>query len=107
MTHLRRPGPFMALITLLCLAAMGFAACGDDDDGGSGGSDESYVASICSASLKAKNAIDKATTGLKSDAKDEDVVKAFTGPLDDYVKAIKAAKPPSDVKSYHDSVVKA
>jgi hypothetical protein len=34
-----------------------------------------------------------------------DISKAFSGPFEDYAKAISKAKPPKDLKEYHDNIV--
>jgi len=88
-----------------------FAACGDDDSGGSSGgtgSDETYVAQICAASLKFNKALDAATKDMKPTdlASADAIAKIFAGPFDEYLKALAKANPPKDVKPYHDEVVK-
>lgn len=80
-----------------------FTACGGDSSSGGTGTDEAYVSSVCKAMLKfsdSLNAMDP--TKLKSE---DDAIKAITGPFDQLLKDLKAAKPPKDVKSYHDEVV--
>ena len=58
------------------------------------------MAAICKASLKGKDSTDKIDPTAK------DAQKAFADSIDTYAKAIKAANPPADIKSYNDSVVK-
>ena len=89
-----------------------FAACGGDDSGGSSGgtgSDETYVAQICAASLKFNNALEAATKNMKPEdlSSADAVAKILAGPFDDYLKALAKATPPKDVKPYHDGVIKA
>jgi hypothetical protein len=99
----------LALIIPVALLLL-FAACGDDSGGstsGGTGSDETYVAQVCAASLKFSKALDAAMAKLSpSDLAGDALTKALTGPLDDYVKDLAKATPPKDVKPYHDEIVK-
>jgi hypothetical protein len=93
------------------IAALGLfaAACGDDDSGGSSGggngSDASYVSAVCKAQLKLEDAFSTSDPSKVTDAKS--AIEMYTKPLDQYVKDMKAANPPKDVKTYHDQLVKA
>lgn len=85
-----------------------FAACGGDDSGGSSsgtGTDDTYVAQICSATIKFSDAIKKVNPADVQSA--DAAAKAITAPLNDYVTSISQANPPKDIKPYHDQIVKA
>ena len=99
----------MATCALLGFSLFGLAGCGDDSSSssGGGGTDESYVAAVCKGALKFTNGITSAAKSLGDGAKPEDEAKAIQGPLDDFIKDLKAAKPPSDVASYHSAFVTA
>ncbi len=94
----------VATFALIALASLALSACGDDDNSGggsnSGATDESYMAAICKASLNGKTATDKLDPASK------DATKTLADAMDQFAKELKAANPPADVKSYHDSVVK-
>ncbi len=108
------------LFTFTAFGALAFgaaaAACGGDDDGGStssgSGTDEAYVAAICTAGAKFVEDITSAQAdALKSieDASEADAekiaAKAMAEPAQNFAKNIKNAKAPSDVKSYHNQMV--
>lgn len=85
-----------------------FAACGGDDSssGSSGtGSDEQYVASVCKAMAKFSDSLTAATKDPSKLSNPDDAVKVFQGPFDQLIKDMKAAKPPKDVKEWHDKAV--
>ncbi|MCZ2108009.1 MAG: hypothetical protein LC118_00295 [Dehalococcoidia bacterium] len=104
----------LAAIAAISLTAV---ACGGDDDSSSSsssssdskpssgtGGDEQYVATICKAAVKMQDSMDK--VDLTKIESVDDAVKAMTGPLDQFIKDIKNAKPPKDAKEYHEAVVK-
>src|SRR5262249_8855474 len=111
------------VIALAIVACFGLfaAACGDDDSGGSNvsapgggssggggtGSDQSYVSSICKAAAQFSDDISKATSDPSKLSDPTALANAFTKPFENYVNALKAAKPPSDVKDYNDKLIKA
>lgn len=115
---LRKLGTWSILAALLLVAAFSLAACGGDDDDSGGddsgdsgktssgtGSDEKYVADLCKATLEFSKAFEKLDPSkVKSE---DDVQKLFAEPFENYAKAMSKAKPPKDVKEYHDQVVKA
>jgi hypothetical protein len=94
----------ISAVGLLTVAA-GLAACGGSDSS-SGGSDEAYVAAVCKASVKYIDAVAKVFGDVKEDASEADQAKAAAGPVEQFGKDLKAAKPPSDAKEYHNTVVK-
>lgn len=95
-----------ALFLGLGAAAFGLAACGGDDGGGGGtGSDEQYVGAICSALLTFQDDLAKVVAGAKGDETDEEAAKLIVEPLEKYLSNLKKAKPPADVKEYHNDVV--
>jgi hypothetical protein len=107
-----------ALIAVVAIAAFAlFAACGDDDSSSSSssggatnggtGSDAQYVATICKAAGKFSDDIAAASKDPSKLADPTAAAGLFQKPLEDYVATLKTAKPPSDVKSYHDALVKA
>ncbi|MBA4180909.1 MAG: hypothetical protein C0506_10010 [Anaerolinea sp.] len=116
---LRKIGVWAVLGAFALTAAIGLAACGGgDDDGGDGGgggiassggtgSDEKYVADLCKATLDFSKAMDKVTADPSKLNNASDISKAFSAPFEDYAKAVAKAKPPKDLKEYHDNVVKA
>jgi hypothetical protein len=114
-----------ALIAAVAIAALALlAACGDDDSsksssststsGSSGqtnggtGNDTQYVASICKAAAKFSDDLTAASKSDPSKLADPTAAESlFEKPLQDYVNSLKQAKPPSDVKTFHDAFVKA
>ena len=100
------------------LVACAFGVASDDSgDSGSGGStsagtggDEQYVKSLCAASAKFAKSLEELLPKLVQ-AKSEKDAKKIAGdlvkPVDEFTSAMSKAKPPSDVKEYHDSFVKA
>ena len=108
-------GLWSLMAALALTASLGLAACGggdDDDDGGSGGgsggtgSDEKYVSDLCKATLDFSKAIEKVSSDPSKLSSAGDISKAFSGPFEDYAKAISKANPPKDLKEYHNQVVK-
>ena len=99
------------LLPLVLVVAFALVACGDDDaaSGASGGTgtDEQYVATICKASLKLTDAIAKASSDPSKVKNADDAVKLLSDPFQQYLKDLKGANPPKDVKDYHDQTVKA
>jgi hypothetical protein len=97
------------LIALTIIPALGLVACGG---GSSGGSDSSYVAAICAAELKFTASIN----AVMSDPKTLSDPKALTDPtflssklgasFDQFAKDFANAKPPSDIKDWHNSTAK-
>lgn len=110
------------------LAIALFAACGggddDDDDGedgsgdggsssnnplggGSGGgtgSDEKYVGDLCKATLKLTNAFQSINPAdLGDESKIFDILEK---PYEEFVDAMEDAKPPKDLKDYHDEALR-
>ncbi len=88
------------------------AGCGgDDDDGGEAapkapsGSDEAYVAIFCKASNTFGEDFFTALTSIAEDATDKEAAAAFVDPFETYVKDLRAAKPPKDVKAAHDQIL--
>lgn len=107
----------LAAIAAISLTA---AACGGDDDNSSSsndtssnsdtklnsgtGGDEQYVSALCKAAAKMQDSITKVDASKIKSA--DDAVNAMTGPIEQFVKDLKAAKPPKDVQDYHNAVVK-
>ena len=89
-------------------ATFGLAACGGDDDGGGGGTgtDDEYVGAICGALLTFQDDITKVIADSSGDETDEEAAELLVKPLEAYVSNLKKAKPPSDVKEYHEDIVK-
>jgi hypothetical protein len=125
----------IALAIVACFGLFA-AACGDDDSGGKSvsapgggtsggstnnsggnsvsapggggsGSDEAYVSTICKAAAKFGDDMSAATKDPSKLSDPTAVANAFTKPFEDYVNALKGAKPPSDVKDYNDKIIKA
>ena len=113
---IRKLGLWPVMAALALTASFGFVACGgdDDDDGGgdSGGSsggtgsDEKYVGDLCKATLVFSKAIEKVTADPSKLNNASDISKAFADPFEDYAKSVSKAKPPKDLKQFHDDVVK-
>lgn len=110
---------WIVLAAVLAVAAVGLAACGGDDDGGSKtsggggiassggtGSDENYVADLCKASKDLQAAITKMTADPSKLTDQDAAMKAFIGPFEDFSKSLAKAKPPKDLKDYHEQMVK-
>jgi len=111
------------LISAAAIAAVAlFAACGDDDNSsksssngspssgqlnGGTGSDEQYVSTFCKAAAKFTDDIANATKDPSKLADPTAAANLLVTPLQDYVNALKQAKPPSDAKDFHNAVVKA
>jgi hypothetical protein len=90
-----------------------FAACGGDDDGGSGGgggggtgNDRDYVAAICKAQLGFFQDLEKAIDEATGDETEEQVVEILAPALDRWVANIRNARPPADIRDYHNEVVR-
>ncbi len=96
-----------AAIVPFALGAFVLTGCGGSGGGGGTGSDEKYVAAICDAGLKFQNELLKLFTDIDDDASDEDVAKAFAKPLEEFAKGVSNARPPADMKAWHDQTVKA
>lgn len=92
--------------------ALVFAACGGDDDGGSSGNgsgsgtDQAYVAAICKAQLGFFQDLDKAINESTGDETEAQVVEILTPALDRWVAGIRNARPPADIRDYHNEVVR-
>lgn len=93
------------------------AACGgdDDDDSGAGGTavsasaggDEAYLAVYCEASVTFGAAFVAALEKGARAGNDKEAGKAYAEPFQAYVKELRTAKPPKDVKAAHDKIVSA
>jgi len=97
-----------ALLLGAGVATFGLAACGGDDDSGGGGgsgTDEAYVGAICSALLTFQDDVTKVIADASGDETDEEAAVLLVKPLEAYVKNLKKANPPSDVKEYHEDIV--
>jgi len=89
----------------------GLVACGGSDDSGTGdraGTDEEYVAAICSAAAK----FDESAMAIVGNLVDEDAepkkaAAALAKPVSTLVSDFKKAKPPEDLKAYHEELVRA
>lgn len=85
-------------------------AGGDDDGGGGGGpsgsgSDEEYVQSLCDSFEHFSEAMEDLLTGVDQDSSVEELTAAFVEPFEHFVDDLKDARPPSDVKPYHDDLI--
>lgn len=69
------------------------------------GSDQQYVAAVCKAMMKFQDSVSKVTADPSKLTNASDISKAFSGPFDQLISDMKGAKPPKDIKSYHDQVV--
>lgn len=127
---------FLAVGVVLALLSLGLVACGDDDDHGGGvagpgstgsnatkssggsssgggasapgsGSEKAYVADLCKASKDFQTAMTKLTSDPSKLSDQNAAMKAFAEPFENFANAVSRAKPPSDVKDYHNQVVKA
>ena len=106
-------------LAALAIAPTLLAACGGDDDeadspGAAGGTvaaptggDEAYLAVYCKASVTFGAAFVAALKKGAAAANDKDAAKVFVEPFDAYVKELRTAKPPKDVKAAHDQIVAA
>jgi len=95
----------------LAAVALVFAACGGDDDGNGGGgtasgNDKDYVAAICKAQLGFFEDLEKAVKESTGDETEAQVVEILAPALDRWVAAIRNARPPADVRDYHNEVVR-
>jgi hypothetical protein len=119
-----RKFPSLALLSLVAVSALVLlAACGgdDDDDGGGGGnstttsgggnittsggtgSDEDFVADICKAGKQFAADFQTALKDLGTNASDPNkIAEKLTKPVEDFVKAFAKAKPPKDLKDWHE-----
>ncbi len=103
-----------ASVATLALGAMAFSACGgDDDDGGSSssssggtGSDEKFVADICKAGAQFSKDLEKASANLGNASDPKKAAEALADPFEDFAKAFDKAKPPKDLKDWHDQASK-
>lgn len=93
--------------------SLGASACAGDDDsstgavgGGGTGSDEKYVATVCSAFKDFSAALDDLGSKAATAKNEDDLAKLVVAPLENVTKALKGAKPPADVKTSHDGLVK-
>lgn len=115
--NLRRWMLFAPILMLLPISALVFSACGDDDDSGGNnsggvtssgsGSDTDYVKSVCVSFNKYVS--DFSAQAAKDPTSLSDPTKAMkiAAPiLSDLADSLSKAKPPKDVKSYHDGLVK-
>lgn len=94
-------------IAPLVLAAAFVAACGGGDgDGGGTGSDEAYVAAVCKAGAKFQEDLFAALGTMDFDAPEEDQLKAFEEPFKNFADSLNKAKPPADLKAWHENAVK-
>ncbi len=80
------------------------ASCGGG--GGGNGSDEDYVADICAAGAEFQDDLFAAFGDVDPDASEEDQLKAFVEPFENFAKALEKANPPSDIKDWHSDTVK-
>lgn len=110
----------LSLAAVAAISLTAVACGGDDDNSGSKsdstssssdtktnsgtGSDEQYVSALCKAAAKMQDSITKVDASKIKSA--DDAVNAMTGPIEQFVKDLKAAKPPKDVQEYHNAVVK-
>ena len=78
---------------------------GDSGPGGSpSGSEEKYVGSICKATLNFTKALEKINP---ADFADEDkVFEVLEEPYEDFVNDLEDAKPPKEMKEYHEQALK-
>jgi len=101
-------------VATLAIGAMAFTACGgDDDDGGGGdsgssssggtGSDEKFVADICKAGAKFSKDLEKATANLGNSTDPKKAAQSLAEPFEDFSNAFAKAKPPKDLKEWHDA----
>jgi hypothetical protein len=101
-------------IFIPALFAMMFAACGGDDDDKSSsgddsgakiststGSDEKFVADICSAFKTFSDDFTKNSADTSKIKTEEDAVKLFYEPFDKLAKSFAKANPPKDLKEWH------
>lgn len=98
-----------ACVATLALGAMAFAACGgDDDDSSSGGSsggtgsDEKFVSDICKAGANFSESITKLLSDPSKLSDESAAAKAMAEPMSDFANAFAKAKPPKDLKEWHD-----
>lgn len=98
----------LALLGAMLVAVVGvvaFTACGGGSGGGGGGSDERYVRDVCSAF----SAFNTSTTKLLEDeellADEGKLGEEFGKLITDLAERLSRAKPPSDVRTYHDQLV--
>ena len=70
------------------------------------GSEKAYVAELCKASKDFQTAMTKITADPSKLSDQSAAMKAFTEPFENFANAVSKAKPPSDVKDYHNQVVK-
>jgi hypothetical protein len=98
----------------ICLAsfALGatlFAACGGDDDSSGGvpsggtGSDEQFVADICKAGAKFSTDIQAVLAAAASLSDPAKAAQKMAVPFQDFSDAFAKAKPPSDLKDWHNT----
>ncbi len=98
-------------LALPVAAVVLLGACGDDDDsgdsrsvgnsGGGTGSDEKYVADICSAFKKMSDSLTKVTSDPSKFSDPKQVITQFSKPFEQLAKDFANANPPKDLKEWH------
>lgn len=93
-----------ALFMIPAVLALVFAACGGDGGGGIGTDDE-YVEDLCQAFKSMQEDMDSLFEDLSDETDEQKIAEAFAGPFEELVNGLKKARPPADVKPYHDQLV--
>ncbi len=93
-----------ALLAIPAALALAFAACGGDGGGGLG-TDEEYVDDLCGAFQSLQENMDGLFEDLSGEADEQKVAEAFAEPFEEFLNELKKARPPADVKPYHDELV--
>lgn len=71
------------------------------------GTDEKYVAALCKSAAEFLDSFSKLQASAATATSEDDILKAFTKPMEEWIKDMKDAKPPSDLKDYHEKTVAA
>lgn len=94
-----------AVVGLVALAAL--EACGGDSGGGPGGagSDEAYVRAVCGAFAKFEEDFTKLLSDPEALSDEDALTEKFAGVYRTFVDSVAKARPPADVREYHDAFV--
>jgi hypothetical protein len=105
-----------AIVPISILVAMLAAACGGGGDGdvaggalsytATPGNDNAYVAAYCKAQAQFQDAMGSALKDPSKLADASQFDRLYEQPFERYVRALEAARPPSDLVGYHESLVR-
>lgn len=101
-------------LAAIAVLAVLFAACrggGGDDTGdikvtGDTGSDQQFVAAVCKAYKSFNTELTRVLQDTGNIKSPEDLTKRYAGPFDTLARAFAKAKPPKDLKDWHEGAAK-